>query len=357
MRSAPPKPLHLLCGRAMLLYVLDALAELRGRPGRGRGRPRRRAGHQEAAGRGARPRLDFVEQHVQRGTGDAVASGSPPSPTTTMPTTTTTCSCCPATRPLLRPTTIAALVDAAPRRRRGVHVLTGALADPTGYGRVVRGKDDRVARIVEERDATAEERAIDEINTSIYCFRRSVLAPALRRLQPRERAGRVLPDRRRRGAARRRLPGGRRGGRRPGEAAGRQRPGPAGRGRGRAAPAHQRRWLQQGVTMVDPDAHLRRRHRASWPPTSRSSPARSCRAAPSSAGRRDRPRHPPRRLRGRRRRRASSSRPATTPRSAPAPSSARTPCSSPGASIPAGTVTGPFYTATGDRREPAPPTG
>ena len=44
--------------------------------------------------------------------------------------------------------------------------------------------DDKVARIVEHKDATAEEREIDEINTAIYCFRRSVLAPALRRVQP-----------------------------------------------------------------------------------------------------------------------------------------------------------------------------
>ena len=63
------------------------------------------------------------------------------------------------------------------------------LDDPTGYGRIVRGKDDRVARIVEELDATPEEREITEWNTSIYCFRRSVLAPALRRLQPQNAQG------------------------------------------------------------------------------------------------------------------------------------------------------------------------
>ena len=64
-------------------------------------------------------------------------------------------------------------------------VLTARLADPTGYGRIVRvGKDDRIARIVEHRDATAEEREIDEINTGIFCFRRSLLAPALRMVSP-----------------------------------------------------------------------------------------------------------------------------------------------------------------------------
>jgi bifunctional UDP-N-acetylglucosamine pyrophosphorylase/glucosamine-1-phosphate N-acetyltransferase len=59
------------------------------------------------------------------------------------------------------------------------------VAEPTGYGRIVRvGKDDRVARIVEEADATPDEVAIDEINTGIFCFRRSLLSPALRRIQP-----------------------------------------------------------------------------------------------------------------------------------------------------------------------------
>ena len=49
---------------------------------------------------------------------------------------------------------------------------------------MVHGKDEVVCRIVEEVDATDEEKAITEINTSIYCFRRSILAPALRRLSP-----------------------------------------------------------------------------------------------------------------------------------------------------------------------------
>ena len=68
-------------------------------------------------------------------------------------------------------------------------VLSADVSDPSGYGRVVRGRDDRVVRIVEERDATDEERAITEINTSIYCFRRSVLAPALRRTSPENAQG------------------------------------------------------------------------------------------------------------------------------------------------------------------------
>jgi bifunctional UDP-N-acetylglucosamine pyrophosphorylase/glucosamine-1-phosphate N-acetyltransferase len=90
----------------------------------------------------------------------------------------------PGDTPLLRPETIAALVEAHRHSRAAATVLTSIASDPTGYGRVVRGRDDQVVRIVEHRDATDEERDIDEINTSIYCFRRSLLAPALRRVLP-----------------------------------------------------------------------------------------------------------------------------------------------------------------------------
>ena len=56
-------------------------------------------------------------------------------------------------------------------------------------GRVLRGKDGRVTHIIEDLDATEAEREIDEVATSIYCFRRSVLAPALRRLSPENAQG------------------------------------------------------------------------------------------------------------------------------------------------------------------------
>jgi bifunctional UDP-N-acetylglucosamine pyrophosphorylase/glucosamine-1-phosphate N-acetyltransferase len=68
-------------------------------------------------------------------------------------------------------------------------VLTAHVHDPAGLGRVVRDKDDRVARIVEHPDASVDELAIAEINTSIYCFRRNLLAPALRRLSPENAQG------------------------------------------------------------------------------------------------------------------------------------------------------------------------
>jgi bifunctional UDP-N-acetylglucosamine pyrophosphorylase/glucosamine-1-phosphate N-acetyltransferase len=88
----------------------------------------------------------------------------------------------PGDTPLLRPATIAALVAEHRLSGAAATVLTARLPDPTGYGRVVRDGEDRVRRIVEHRDAGDDELEIDEVNTGIYVFRRSLLAPALRRI-------------------------------------------------------------------------------------------------------------------------------------------------------------------------------
>jgi len=184
MRSSRPKPLHLLCGRAMVRYVLDAI------PRDGLDKVVVVVGHgaervtKKLMEDGDGVPLVFVEQRVQRGTGDAVAVGltglheddlSDDEDVLVLPGDT----------PLLRAETIAALVHEHRLSGAAGTILTARLPDPTGYGRIVRsGKDQRVARIVEQADATAEEAAIDEINTGIFCFRRSLLAPALRRLSP-----------------------------------------------------------------------------------------------------------------------------------------------------------------------------
>ncbi len=184
MRSTRPKPLHLLCGRAMVLYVLDALPapELERAVvvvGHGAERVMKKL-TEDSAGL----RLEFVEQHHQRGTGDAVAVGLTGLPehddederdVLVLPGDT----------PLLRPTTIAALVAEHRHSGAACTVLTARVEDPTGYGRIVRvGNDDRISRIVEQADAAPDDLEIDEINTGIFCFRRSLLAPALRLVHP-----------------------------------------------------------------------------------------------------------------------------------------------------------------------------
>lgn len=188
MRSRRPKPLHVLCGRPMVLYVLDALAEV------DTGRVVVVVGHEaeqvskRLLADGPDLPTEFVEQVVQRGTGDAVGVGLAAF-ADEVPDDDAAILVLPGDTPLLRPGTIAALVERHREHQAACTLLTARLDDPTGYGRVVRGADDRVRRIVEQTDASPEEQAIDEVNTSIYCFRQSLLAPALRRVSPENAQG------------------------------------------------------------------------------------------------------------------------------------------------------------------------
>lgn len=184
MRSVTPKPLHRLLGRPMVLHVLDALAEL----------PIERvvvvvgyrSGDVTKALESEAPpdlRLEFVEQTRPLGTGDAAAvaltgfaEGADLDEGDLV--------VLPGDAPLLRPATLAALVRAHRANDAAATLLTARLQDPSGYGRILRHKDGHVARIVDDADANEEERAIDEVATSIYCFRHAVLAPTLRRLSP-----------------------------------------------------------------------------------------------------------------------------------------------------------------------------
>lgn len=87
----------------------------------------------------------------------------------------------PGDMPLLRPESLARLVAAHDESGVSATVVSARVSDPTGYGRIKRDGAGVLA-IVEQSDATAEEAAIDEINTSVYAFRASVLESALGRL-------------------------------------------------------------------------------------------------------------------------------------------------------------------------------
>ncbi|HEV7535901.1 MAG TPA: NTP transferase domain-containing protein, partial [Acidimicrobiia bacterium] len=186
MKSSMPKVLHPLCGRPMLLYVIGALEEL------GLQRIVVVVGHgSEQVIKTLHSEtdipLEFVEQRVQRGTGDAVSVGLTVFPDEMEEEDDIIV--VPGDTPLLRTETLADLAREHDQTDAAATVLTARLPDPTGYGRIVRGKEGRVEAIVDHWDATEEERAIDEVNTSIYCFRRGLLAPALRRLSPENAQG------------------------------------------------------------------------------------------------------------------------------------------------------------------------
>ena len=187
MRSARPKPLHLLVGRPLVRHVLDALSDCdieRAVVVVGHGAEVVTKKLQEDMGPFP---VEFVEQRAQRGTGDAVAvglTGLPDDDFDDADSEDGDVMVLPGDTPLLRPATLAALVSEHRLSGAACTVLTARLDDPSGYGRIVRDKDDRVRRIVEHRDATDDEREIDEVNTAIFVFRRGLLTPALRRLTP-----------------------------------------------------------------------------------------------------------------------------------------------------------------------------
>jgi len=84
--------------------------------------------------------------------------------------------------PLLSPDTVEGLMAEHRGRHAIATVLTTDLEDPTGYGRVIRDADGGVQKIVEHRDASAEERAIKEINSGIYVFDKSILFDGLKQI-------------------------------------------------------------------------------------------------------------------------------------------------------------------------------
>ena len=189
MRSATPKVLHPLCGRPMLLHVIDALQAL----------PLERivvvVGHaaehvtktlqEQVTGRVP---VEFVEQHKQRGTGDAVSVALTAN-ASDLDLDDEDLIIVMGDAPLLRAETLAMLATEHRHADAAASLLTARVSDPTGYGRIVRDAQGRVDRIIEQADADPDELEIDEINPSIYCFRRGFLAPALRRLSPENAQG------------------------------------------------------------------------------------------------------------------------------------------------------------------------
>jgi bifunctional UDP-N-acetylglucosamine pyrophosphorylase/glucosamine-1-phosphate N-acetyltransferase len=162
MKSRLPKVLHPLLGKPLLGYCIEtAFAS-------GADRVVVVIGHGAELVRktfGSQPDLGFVEQEQQLGTAHALAQartaleGYPGPIVVTQGDT-----------PLTRVETLAGLVQAMRESGAGMAMLTMALDDPTGYGRIVRDSSGEILRNIEHKDATPEERAIREINPGVYCF-------------------------------------------------------------------------------------------------------------------------------------------------------------------------------------------
>ncbi|CAK1237256.1 Bifunctional protein GlmU [Fructobacillus tropaeoli] len=169
MKSDLPKVLHQVAGRAMVDWVVAAVAPLK---------PNKIL---TVTGVGAKQvqdhlagKSDFVVQEQQLGTGHAVlqtkeALADNEGATLILSGDT----------PLFTTETLQALLDEHARTKNAVTVLTAFAENPTGYGRIVRGEDEMVLKIVEEKDASVTERRIQEINTGVYIFDNQLLFEAL----------------------------------------------------------------------------------------------------------------------------------------------------------------------------------
>ncbi len=178
MRSATPKVLHELGGRSLVGHAVVAAQELSAQQiivvvGHGREAV---VEHLAAVA----PDVRIAVQEEQNGTGHAVQCALAQAGDVSDGTVVVTYG----DVPLLTGQTLAEIVAGHQGRGDAVTVLTARVPDPTGYGRIVRTGDGSVAAIVEHRDATAEQRAIDEINSGIYAFDGPFLVDALARLRP-----------------------------------------------------------------------------------------------------------------------------------------------------------------------------
>ncbi len=186
MRTARPKVLHPLAGLPLIEHVVRAADSLR---------PARIGlvvGHQaervEVALAG-RPALAFVRQDEQCGTGHALLQAEP-----LFAGQEGSLVVLSGDVPLIRPETLARLVRTHEDARAAITVLTAVVPRPYGYGRIVRA-DGRLARIVEERDASASQRQIKEINSGSYVLDLPPLFDAVREITPVGASSEIyLPD-------------------------------------------------------------------------------------------------------------------------------------------------------------------
>ncbi len=179
MKSDQPKVIHPILGKPMLAYTVDTARECGADPvlvvvGF--------AGQMVIDTMG--PELEYVWQHEQLGTGHAVMMvreklASRDGDLLVLYGDT----------PLLPAETVRQLVELKRKEGAKAAILTLEMRDPYGYGRIIRDGAGNITGIVEEKDATADQKKISEVNTGVYCFEISELLAALDKLSPRNAQG------------------------------------------------------------------------------------------------------------------------------------------------------------------------
>jgi len=178
MKSARAKVLHELGGLPLITYVCRTAQALN---------PEKiyvAVGHQaneveRAVQTEVGDTAAFVTQIEQRGTGDAVIAAQ-----SQLENSDSLVLVLSGDVPLIRAATLANFVEQHRTSESVCSILSVRLENPTGYGRIVREENERFLRIVEQKDASAEDQQVKEINSGIYCFHARKLFAALKRVEP-----------------------------------------------------------------------------------------------------------------------------------------------------------------------------
>jgi bifunctional UDP-N-acetylglucosamine pyrophosphorylase/glucosamine-1-phosphate N-acetyltransferase len=183
MKSGRAKVLHKLGGLPLITYVCRTAQSLN---------PAKIyvvVGHQAAEVERAvqtevGDKADFATQTEQRGTGDAVMAAR-----AQLENSDSLVLVLSGDVPLIRAATLESFTAQHRASGAACSILSVRLENPTGYGRMVRSEDEKFLRIVEQKDATAEEQKVKEINSGIYCFDAHKLFAALKRVGPTNKQG------------------------------------------------------------------------------------------------------------------------------------------------------------------------
>jgi len=175
MKSAIPKVLHRVAGKPMLEYMLEAFRQLEVK------KTIVVVGHQaqkvKAALKG--DRIKALKQSKLLGSGDAVRlTGS------VLANFRGDVLVVYGDTPLVSYESLKNLIQSHQATQAACTILTAVTKNPTGFGRIVRGEDNRIAMIVEEQDADTYEKAIGEINVGAYCFKGKELFLSLKQIKP-----------------------------------------------------------------------------------------------------------------------------------------------------------------------------
>ena len=172
MKSKLYKVLHQVCGKSMVEYVVEAAQAIK--PDKivtivGNGA--------EEVKKVLADKSEFVLQKKQLGTGDAVLTAADELAAEKGATLVIT-----GDTPLFTSQTFQKLFNYHQSKGNAATVLTAQAPNPYGYGRIIRDDQDNVLRIVEQKDATADELKINEINTGVFCFDNQLLFSALKKV-------------------------------------------------------------------------------------------------------------------------------------------------------------------------------